>query len=111
MGYNKNPRIKFNCFHCGIEATDKPNRYMKMKHHFCSQDCYFKHKGVRKEQDKATIKQRFEALVMPEPNTGCWLWVGTYDRGGYGTFHPMRSTLSTRAHRSSYLFYKGKRKP
>lgn len=23
-----------------------------------------------------SISQRFEALYMPEPNTGCWLWLG-----------------------------------
>lgn len=24
------------------------------------------------------------AKVSPEPNTGCWLWIASYDRNGYG---------------------------
>lgn len=24
--------------------------------------------------------------IFPEPNTGCWLWGGALNRGGYGTF-------------------------
>ena len=26
----------------------------------------------------------FDAKVVPEPNTGCWLWAGCYDVYGYG---------------------------
>ena len=31
----------------------------------------------------ARLPERFWAKVEPEPNTGCWLWVGACDRGGY----------------------------
>lgn len=24
-----------------------------------------------------TVRERFDSFVMPEPNTGCWLWMGT----------------------------------
>lgn len=27
---------------------------------------------------------RFEKYVMPEPNSGCWLWTGSVSRTGYG---------------------------
>jgi len=27
--------------------------------------------------------ERLEALIVPEPNTGCWLWTGSLTRGGY----------------------------
>lgn len=27
---------------------------------------------------------RIEAMVSPEPTSGCWLWTGTTDRAGYG---------------------------
>jgi antitoxin component HigA of HigAB toxin-antitoxin module len=33
---------------------------------------------------KATA--RFEANVCPEPNTGCFLWMGSYSSSGYGAF-------------------------
>lgn len=26
--------------------------------------------------------------VIPEPNSGCWLWLGTLDKGGYASTHP-----------------------
>lgn len=29
----------------------------------------------------------FETKVVPEPNTGCWLWAGKLDRDGYGHMH------------------------
>lgn len=28
--------------------------------------------------------KRFEAKIMPEPNSGCWLWLGSIDPKGYG---------------------------
>lgn len=32
------------------------------------------------------IVARFETYVSPEPNTGCWLWLGALDKDGYGKF-------------------------
>lgn len=29
------------------------------------------------------IKERLEEYSMPEPNTGCQLWIGAVDGGGY----------------------------
>lgn len=26
----------------------------------------------------------FDDKYIPEPNSGCWLWIGAYDRNGYG---------------------------
>lgn len=51
------------------------------------------------------LQARLEALSVPEPNSGCWLWLGTTARGGYG-----RITLGRRsanAHRASWLAYHG----
>lgn len=28
----------------------------------------------------------FEARILPEPNSGCWLWDGDLSNGGYGRF-------------------------
>lgn len=38
------------------------------------------HNRLRGKSDQ----ERFEAQYTPEPNTGCWLWVGFIDHGGYG---------------------------
>ena len=51
---------------------------------------------------------RFWKKVMPEPNSGCWLWEGGLDGKGYGTFLislPVRHNV--RAHRFSYELHKG----
>lgn len=31
-----------------------------------------------------TLQQRFDEKYIPEPNSGCWLWIGAVDRKGYG---------------------------
>lgn len=55
-------------------------------------------------------KSRFMNFVCPEPNTGCWLWVGAQYGNGYGHF-----TIGTRklgyktysAHRVSFTINVG----
>lgn len=32
-----------------------------------------------------SVRSRLLAKVSPEPNTGCWLWTGAVNKGGYGT--------------------------
>lgn len=46
------------------------------------------------------LRDRFEALYIPEPNSGCWLWIGPEASGGYGQFN--EGGRSHRAHRFSY---------
>ncbi len=48
---------------------------------------------------------RFLSRVYPEPNTGCWLWGGAFDKDGYGNFSLNRKPV--RAHRLSYQIFKG----
>lgn len=53
------------------------------------------------------IIERFETKYIPEPNTGCFIWVGgSIDKDGYGAFHESHR-LMKRAHRASYEYYKG----
>lgn len=47
---------------------------------------------------------KFGNLIMPEPNTGCWLWFGNYGEH-YGIF--CYRSKSTSAHRWSYIIHKG----
>ena len=49
-------------------------------------------------------KNLFEKKFIPEPNTGCWLWLASTCRDGYGAFWDGRLKL---AHRFSYELYVG----
>ena len=57
---------------------------------------------------KHDVKQRIDARSIPEPNSGCWLWLGrVYEsRPGheYGTFYV--KGRKTSVHRASYEAYR-----
>jgi len=40
--------------------------------------------GLRHRYSQRTLADRFMDYVLPEPNSGCWLWTGSRDRKGYG---------------------------
>lgn len=46
-----------------------------------------------------------ESHYMPEPNTGCWLWLDAIHHNGYGRFRVKGREIL--AHRASYEFYIG----
>ena len=48
---------------------------------------------------RMTPWQRLQSVSLPEPNTGCWLWLGYIDENGYGRF---RFKDEIRAHRSAW---------
>lgn len=50
-------------------------------------------------------KANFEAMVSPEPNSGCWLWTGYVNGWGYGKFN-VRGRIEF-AHRVAYREAKG----
>src|SRR5688572_4014429 len=52
---------------------------------------------------------RFDAKHMPEPNTGCWLWLAATNENGYGLLctGSKASKRSTLAHRVSFELHKG----
>ena len=39
--------------------------------------------GVPHRRQSRGIEQRFLDYVLPEPNSGCWLWTGSVDKRGY----------------------------
>lgn len=49
--------------------------------------------------------KRFHDRYIPEPNSGCWLWIGGISTTGYGAFHNGNKTES--AHRFSWKIHKG----
>jgi hypothetical protein len=50
--------------------------------------------------------RRFEKNYIPEPNSGCWLWLG-FLTGSRGYGYLQVNGKSIRAHRFSYEKYKG----
>lgn len=49
--------------------------------------------------------RRFEGRVLPEPNSGCWLWTGATNNRGYGSIGDGGRQYG--AHRFSYELYCG----
>ena len=54
---------------------------------------------------KIPVKELFEDRYIPEPNSGCWLWLGAGDQDGYGSFNPRGERW--RAHRYSWTVHNG----
>lgn len=56
-------------------------------------------------------RKRFDDKVMPEPNSGCWLWLGASGLSGHGQFF-LRAADGRRGltgtHRVSYMLHVGK---
>lgn len=51
-------------------------------------------------------EERFWLFVMPEPNTGCWLWAGGVTGDGYGALC-VQGSKRARSHRFSYELFVG----
>lgn len=52
-----------------------------------------------------SMVERLDFHSMPEPNTGCVIWLGATDRNGYG--FTTRDKRQVRAHRASYECNRG----
>lgn len=52
---------------------------------------------------RMTPQQRFDAQYMPEPMSGCWLWIGSVSDRGYGKIYANGKHLS--AHRFSWMLH------
>jgi hypothetical protein len=64
-------------------------------------------KGYRKPPEtKEQSLDRFYSFISPEPNTGCWIWMGSCGNGGYGGFYINRRRLI--AHRIGYELLVGR---
>lgn len=59
----------------------------------------------------ASIDESLWAKIIPEPNSGCWLWVGPIGRWGYGNVQTGSRTTGNRkteaAHRVMFRLVKG----
>jgi hypothetical protein len=50
--------------------------------------------------------ERLLARILPEPNTGCWLWEGSANHKGYGQIGVGARGMTT-THRTAYKHFKG----
>lgn len=48
------------------------------------------------------LPPNFWVKVIPEPNSGCWLWLAAVDWDGYGQFWDKEKRLNKRSHRFAY---------
>ena len=51
-----------------------------------------------------TVEQYMEHYIVPEPNSGCWLWAGCHDPDGYGRWGYRGQC---QAHRAVYVHHVG----
>lgn len=51
------------------------------------------------------IEHRFLSHVIPEPNTGCWVWASSFDKDGYGQFEVKNKRFLS--HRFSWKIFNG----
>lgn len=62
-------------------------------------------------QAMLSLKEAFERRFIPEPNSGCWLWIGALSpskrRPTYGYIRRSRKQSNEYAHRLSWRLYMG----
>jgi hypothetical protein len=56
--------------------------------------------------ERAPLMERFMKRVQPEPNSGCWFWLGSLHLRGYGLVSTYGEARET-AHRVSYKLHRG----
>lgn len=90
------------CKRCGkmFGRRDNEDHYRFVGRSYCSRACSDPGRG---ERTMANARERFMSFVSPEPNSGCWLWLGSLTRG-YGSFSFGKQM---RAPRFSYEEFKG----
>jgi len=65
-----------------------------------------KSRGIYAPRSFGSLESKLEANSMPEPNSGCQLWLGRVDQDGYGRVSvPTGRQMAT--HRASYLLAHG----
>ena len=55
---------------------------------------------------RGTVVERFWRRIEPEPNSGCWLWIGATNGNGYAKLSV--NGRMNEAHRVSYEMFVGK---
>lgn len=48
------------------------------------------------------LPARLESKIIPEPNSGCWLWLGAHGKYGHGSVKIKGKNSTTTAHKTVY---------
>jgi hypothetical protein len=59
----------------------------------------------RLRKKNANIEEKLASRYIPEPNSGCWIWLGNIKKNGYGSLTVGEKNLY--AHRLSYEISNG----
>ena len=54
---------------------------------------------------RKSVLERFTEKWVPDPKSGCWLWIASCNNKGYGNFG--RNNKTAKAHRVAYELYRG----
>lgn len=55
-----------------------------------------------------SLLERFERHYIPEPNSGCWLWIGATNELGYGILKQTQGRRrNLKAHAVAFMLFKG----
>lgn len=58
--------------------------------------------------ERRPVADRFEEKWIPEPNSGCWIWIGARVPDGYGSFYWGEDGIhNLKAHRAAWTIYCG----
>lgn len=99
------PSVK-ECRFCGCSFTrrygDSDKQWKNRK--YCSRKCTAQAKA---KENAVPIEQRFWCFVKKRKN-GCWSWIGSADKFGYGRISTKRGKSPKKAHRLSWEIHFGK---
>lgn len=60
---------------------------------------------------RMSFAERYERLAFPEPNSGCFIWMGALNKDGYGVigigYESEKNKKNTLAHRVAYEHFVG----
>jgi len=97
-------QIKCVCAHCGTPFM-RYRSHIRGGNTYCSGACAQKVLAPTRERHWQDIFS--EKLWIPEPNSGCWLWLGQLNRLGYGVIGRRAKSKQMFAHRAAYIMAHG----
>lgn len=91
------------CARCSAPFMAESSAVRVGKARFCSAEC------ANQSKPRRSLATRFAEKWVPEPNSGCWLWLGAITPStGYGAIGlGGRADGIASAHRLSYQLYRG----
>lgn len=93
----RGPSIRRECIACSAEFFAWPYQVAQGLATYCSDVC------SRSARRRPVTRQFIEDNSIPEPNSGCWLWLGGIGSAGYGIVESLGRSLL--AHRLSYSVF------